>query len=176
MSEYITATFFGGDIGLLSSKDPTKLASFRALCQREDLQMGVSTLNRLVRIGHQVRQFPAELAENLTPGHHRALLSVEPVAHKEKLARQAVKSHWTAQQLEKKIAAEKPPTKHPGRPHKPDLLKWLAELERVAGKRDNAKAFAFEFAELAETEQAALVLDLAAVYAALGRLLQTAAR
>jgi len=85
ISEYVTDTFFGGDIGLLSSKDPTKIASFHALCQREDLQMGVSTLYRLVKIGHQVRQMPADLAESLTPAQHRALLSEPNPLHKQHL-------------------------------------------------------------------------------------------
>ena len=35
ISEYVIDTFFGGNAGLLSSKDPTKTASFRALCERK---------------------------------------------------------------------------------------------------------------------------------------------
>ena len=99
VSEYVIETFFGGDIGLLSSKDSNKLASFRALCQREDLHMGVSTLNRLVRIGHKIKQLPADLAENLTPAHHRALLTAQGTQHKQHLARLTLQHHWTVQQF-----------------------------------------------------------------------------
>jgi hypothetical protein len=90
VSDFVAATFLGRDPAQLHSKDPHKLASFRALCQHPALQMGAATLNRLVRIGHQVRRLPPELAESLSPGHHRALLAVDNAQHKQHLARHAV--------------------------------------------------------------------------------------
>lgn len=126
--------------------------------------MGASTLNNLVRIGLQVQHLPADLADNLTMTHHRALLAVKQAPHKQKLARQAVKYAWTVQQLKATIAAEHPqPANHAGRPAKAALLKWLEGLQKASGDKQAGPAFAAEFGELKAVEQAAFQLELAAL-------------
>lgn len=140
ISEYIVDSFFGGDFNAISSKDPHKTASFAALCARQDLQIPATTLNRLVRIGHQVRQMPQDLAEKLSMTQHRALLSVVETPHKQKLARQTIKHAWTVEQLKQNIAAEKPPKSHPlGRPAKATALKWMTALQKPAAMRAEAR-------------------------------------
>ena len=172
ISEYIRDSFFGGDLGLLSSKDPTKTASFRALCERQDLLMGVSTLYRLVKIGQQVQHLPADLAEKLTMTHHRALLAVSDKPHKAKLARQAVKHGWTVGQLQQVIAAEQPPLPdRPGRPLKPALLKWLGAVKKANEGKGDPIGFAVEFLDLDQGEQLAVKADLLALQAELAEVL-----
>jgi len=172
LSEYVIDTFFGGEVSLLSSKDPTKTASFRALCEHPGLQMGASTLHRLVKIGVQVSHLPADISENLTMTHHRALLTVQEPGKKASLARKAVKHHWTAQKLQEVIAAEFPqPADTRGRPTKPEVLKWLGALRTAAGDKRNPAAFAADFAKLTEVDQAATLLTMAELRSELDALL-----
>ena len=65
VSGYILATFFGGDFAAFADHDRTKPVSFRALLRHQQLQLGESTLYRLVRIGHHVGQLPQDVAEAL---------------------------------------------------------------------------------------------------------------
>ena len=93
VSDYVISTFFGGDPAKLSSRNSHKGASYSALCQRDDLEMGRTTLQRLVRIGLQVKAMPPELGSALTPGQHRALLVVAKPEQKVELAKQALAEH-----------------------------------------------------------------------------------
>jgi len=164
VSEYITDTFFGGDAKLLSSKDPDKTASFRALCDHPQLQMSAATLNRLVRVGLQARQLPADLAENLTQRQHRALLVVQNPQHKQHLARLTVQHGWSAAQLSAEIAAEHPPQKPPvGRKHKAELLKWIGAVRHTTGAARDPAVFAQDFAKLTEMDKAKFKTELAAL-------------
>ena len=164
ISEYVIDTFFGGNAGLLSSKDPTKTASFRALCERKDLHMGAATLFRLIRVGQQVRHLPSDLSENLSQAQHRALLAEPDGRQKAHFARQAVKHAWTAQKLSAEIAAKHPQEQpKPGRPHKAALLKWLGGLQRAAGDGLALPLVSEEFAELSADQQQKLTAEVAAL-------------
>ncbi len=173
VSEYVIATFLGGDSSLLASKDPFKTGSLRALAEHPDLQMGAATLNRLVRIGLQVRHLPADLAEELSPSHHRALLTVKNAAHKQHLAREAVQNHWTAQQLEATIAAEKPQDEpHQGRPPQSPVVKWVNALQKTAGQEQFGETMAEAFHKLPKVHQAKVKAELKAVHAEIGAVLK----
>ena len=172
VSEYVIDTFFAGDAALLSSKDPDKTASFRALCAHPQLQMSAATLFRLVRVGQQARLLPSDLSENLTQAQHRALLAVPDPRHKQHLARQAVQHHWTAEQLTNKIAAERPPEKAPqGRPHKAELLKWLGAVRHTTGDPRDPAVFAQDFAKMSEGDRAKFKADLTALQGELATML-----
>jgi hypothetical protein len=174
VSDYVLDSFFGGDMTSLSSKDPQKTASFRALCAREDLQMGASTLHRLVRIGQQARHLPADISERLSLGHHRALLSVDNAAHKQHMAREALRHSWSAEKLAATLAAEHPQSPHrPGRPKKPALLKWLGSVRREVAVCQDARKFAKEFTALPTADQAIAKAELLAVRHRLDDLLAT---
>ena len=176
VSAYVTETFFAGDPAALSSKDSRKTASFRALCEREDLQMGVSTLHRLVRIGQQARHLPADLAERLSLAQHRALLPVPNALHKQHLARLAVQHGWTTEQLAATVAAEHPqPPRHAGRPKKAQVLKWLDGLQRAAQGRQDPSSFAAGYGALPPTEQARVKADISALHRDLTALLAAVA-
>lgn len=163
VSSYVVDTFFAGDFAAVSSKDPHKTASFAALCQRDDLNMGEATLLRLVRIGHQARHLPADLAENLTLSHHRVLLAVPDGQHKQHLARMAVQHGWTVEQLQALILGEKPALPHPlGRPPKPVPLKWLGAVQKAVGQASDAQWTA-EVERLAPAHRAQLRAELLAL-------------
>jgi hypothetical protein len=172
VSAYVTETFFAGDPAALTSKDPQKTASFRALCEREDLQMGASTLHRLVRIGQQARHLPADLAERLSMSQHRALLPVANAQHKQHLARLAVQHGWTTEQLTATVAAEHPqPPNHAGRPKKAEVLKWLDGLQRAAKARQDPAGFAVGYEALQASQQARVKADIQALHQELSALL-----
>jgi hypothetical protein len=176
VSAYVTETFFGGDVAALSSKDSQKTASFRALCERDDLQMGASTLHRLVRIGQQARHLPADLSESLSLGHHRALLTVDDPRHKQHLARLAVQKGWTADKLRTTIAAEQPlPAHRPGRPKKAELLKWLGAVRREVTVQQDVGIFVAQFAELQADQQLAARAEMQAMRQRLDDLLMAVA-
>jgi len=175
ISEYTLTTFFADDFAAFSSKDPHKGASFRALCAREDLQIGEQTLRNLVRVGHQARHLPADLAESLSLSHHRALLAVDNPQHKQHLARTALQHDWSVEQLQQTIAAEKPLPPHPlGRPKMAPVMKWLGGMQRAAGKAADAPTFAADFAKLPAEDRAKVAADLQALKATLEALLAAA--
>lgn len=164
VSDYVVATFFGGDPAKLSVRSSHKGASYYALCQRDDLEMGRATLQRLVRIGLQVKQLPPELGSALTPGQHRALLVVEEPAQKVELAKKALAEHWTAEQLEDVVAKAKPvPMKKRGRAAKPEIVKQV--LASAAGPLAWAAGtdFANAYAALDEDNRAEVLKALNAM-------------
>lgn len=166
VSVYVVDTFCQGDFSAVGSKDPHKSAPFAALCAREDLQMGAATLLRLVRIGHQARHLPADLAESLTLSHHRELLTVADVQHKQHLARLAVQHDWTVQQLQARIADERPAQPRPlGRPVKPAALKWLGAVQKAMAVGDGQ--WSTEIGQLAPAQRAQLKAELVALQAGL---------
>lgn len=163
VSDYVVRTFFGGDLAKLSSRNAHKGASYAALCKRKDLAMGPSTLQRLVRIGLQVKAMPPELGQALTPGHHRALLVVPDPGQKVELAQKTLAEHWTADQLEEVVAKEKPVGgNRPGRKALPEVAKKVAALKRAVEALGSVEEFASSLAELGDAERGALMADLAA--------------
>jgi hypothetical protein len=117
----------------------------------------------LVRIGHQARHLPADLAENLTLSHHRVLLAVPDGQHKQHLARMAVQHGWTVEQLQAVILGEKPALPHPlGRPPKPVPLKWLGAVQKAVGQASDAQWTA-EVERLAPAHRAQLRAELLAL-------------
>lgn len=126
--------------------------------------MGQATLYRLVRIGHQTRHLPPDLAESLSLSHHRALLAIDNPQHKQHIARLAVAQQWTAEQLEAAIRAEHPLQGKPrGRPALAPVVKWLAAVARTVAPGPKAKDFASGFGGLPAAEQVKLRQDLVAL-------------
>lgn len=163
VSDFVIAQFFGGDVSQLDSRDSTKSASYNALAERPDLQMGASTLRRLVRVGLQVRQMPQELAAALTQGQHRALLVVEDTAHKVELATTAVAEHWTAEKLSEVIALEHQKERpKAGRPPKPPIVKVVASIGRAISSAGSARDCGVAISALSATDRAALLVEISA--------------
>ena len=149
VSDYVVLAFFGGDATKLSQRGRAKASGYAALCEREDLEMGAATLQRLVRIGLQVKALPPELGTALTPGQHRALLVVAEPEHKVELAKAALAEHWTAERLEEVIAAEKVEgAKRGGRPAVPAVIKAISALRKAVAAFGPEDAIATAFGGL----------------------------
>lgn len=79
---------------------------------------------------------------------------------------------WSAEQLPAKFAAEHPPEKPPpGRPHKPELLKWLGAVRHTSGGARDPAGFTQEFSQLTDAEKAKFKADLAALQQELAAML-----
>ena len=164
VSDYIVQKFFATDPGQLTQRGRHKPLSYAALCEREDLEMGAATLQRLVRIGLQIKAMPPELGSALTPGQHRALLVVAEPTHKVELAKAALAEHWTAERLEEVIAQEKPAGgKRPGRAAVPEVVKAIAALEKAVEALGSVDVLSQKLVDLGEAEGAAARARIAAI-------------
>lgn len=165
VSDYVVATFCAGDAAVLSSHVPFRRNTIAALSRHPNLQMGASTLRRLVRIGLQIKELPADVAMRLGPPQHRALLGVKEAERKVELARAAVAQHWDADQIAAAVA-EAAPREGPklGRPPKAGLVKRVAGVVRVA-EALQAEGTAAAFAALGEQERAEVIAGLREVLA-----------
>lgn len=163
VSDYVVATFCDGDAAVLSSHVAFRRNTIAALSRHPRLQMGANTLRRLVRIGLQVRALPPEVALQLGPPQHRALLGVKDPERKVELARAAVAGGWSPQQIVAEIAkgkAEGGPKL--GRPPKSGLVKRVAGVVRAVEGLE-AEGTAAAFSALGEQERAEVVAGLRAV-------------
>ena len=176
VSGYVLATFFGGDFAAFADHDRTKPVSFRALLRHQQLQLGESTLYRLVRIGHHVGQLPQDVALALSLSHHRTLLALTDGRHRQALARAAATEGWSVLQLAEAVKHKQPPDpKRPGRPSLPPAVKHLGAFARRAATELEPKGFAIAFKALAPARQKAAraeVLALAQQVAALVKVVQ----
>lgn len=111
VSALVLRRFFDGDYAAYAAVDRDKEHSYRRLAAHPDLELSASTLQRLVRIGHQAATMPLALAESLSLRHHRALLTVADEEKREALAAEALRQRWTSDQLEAKARATRPATK-----------------------------------------------------------------
>ncbi len=89
IGEYLAQTFFDGDPELFATHERGH-ASFRALSQREELNLSASSLWTSVAVLQQVRSLPPQLGARLSISHHRRLLVVKDPASKARLARSTV--------------------------------------------------------------------------------------
>ena len=167
VNQFILDTFFGGNYESFSDPSSSKPVSFGALCAREDLHLGQTSLYRLVRIGQQIKHLPSEVAEALSMTHHRTLLAVTDQRHLHRLAREAMLHRWTATELEAQVHEVQPAKGgKTGRPRVPDGLKWLGAVLR-ASEGDKTAQLAKDFTALSEAKQA----DVRAKVAELRKLL-----
>lgn len=161
VSDYVVTTFCAGDAAVLSSHVPLRSNTIAALSRHPNLQMGANTLRRLVRIGLQVKELPAEVALRLTPPQHRALLGVKDPERKVELARAALADKWTPEQIAAAVAGPVPRDgPRLGRPPKAELVKQVAAVVKGAkGLRPEG------FAGLGEQEREEVLAGLREVLA-----------
>lgn len=106
IGEYVVHHFFAGDLDAAARFGPSgeRHLSFRALSQRDDLQVSHAHLWVSVKVLDQLRQLPAELADALPVSHHRRLLSVRDARTKLRLAKKAVEKGLTVRAFEAEVA------------------------------------------------------------------------
>lgn len=164
---YVIDTFFAGNYAEFASPSRSKDTSFGALCRRDDLQLGESTLYRLVRIGEQVQHLSGEVAQALTLTHHRALLPVTDAEQMQTLAQAAVQQDWSVAELAaqvKRLTPSKPGKA--GRPPLPEAVKWLGGVARGLAKVPAGGDFAVDFAGMDEASKVRIRAQVKAVQAA----------
>ena len=164
VSDYVLSTFFGGDFEAFLDPSRLKSQSFRALCRRDDLELGETTLFRLVRVGHQVGRLPNDVAEALSLSHHRTLLLVTDGRHRNALARQAAQEGWSVEKLAEAVKQKQPPDPNRrGRKPLPPGLKQFAAVARGAETGLDVARFSGEFAGLAPEKQAVVRAEVLAL-------------
>lgn len=151
VSALVLKRFFNDDYAAFTTVDRSKEHSYRKLAAHPDLEMSPSTLQRLVRIGHQAATMPTGLAESLSPRHHRALLTVASENERESLAAQALQQGWSSTVLEAKVRATRPPSNAGRKPLAPAVRRTRAIGRALA----QAKADGLRAKDLAKLPQAA---------------------
>lgn len=167
VGEYLIATFFEGDAARFHARHKDH-RSFRALAQREDLQVSYSFLWHACAVVEQLRLLPADVAGALPLSHHRLLLGVKDPGEKERLAREAVEQGLSKRDLEAALAAARPvvpPEHRPGRKPLPALARGLTQLKKAV-----ALAGSEDVASLDRAKAKALLGELEAQLAALAAL------
>ncbi len=170
VGEYLIQTFFEGNPERFHERGKDHL-SFRALADRDDLQVSYSFLWHACAVVEQLRLLPADVASALPLSHHRLLLSVKDPDEKERLAREAVERGLSKRALEAELVARRPevaPESKPGRKPHPALAKGLTQLKKAV-----ALAGSGDMAALDREKAKALLGDLEEQMAALAKLKAT---
>jgi hypothetical protein len=151
VGEYVLRTFFHDDPALVSSKDPNKSASFRALAERcgADLPISKSWLHNAVAVVIMQRALPEGANyKQLPPSHQTALLPLRSPQAIEKLAKRAVEKNLSVRDLRTAVGEEVAKTRSDesprGRPKKAILVKTLDRATKLftfeGGRRSFTKA------------------------------------
>jgi len=101
IGDYVLKNFFNDDIELASSQDPTKSASYNALCSHPDLAVSRQTLSNMVRVAAQERFLIANNVDvdKLGYRHRVELLKVENNDIKIDLARKCIEMSLTVRKF-----------------------------------------------------------------------------
>jgi hypothetical protein len=105
IGEYLLTHFFNDDIKLAASKSPKKPASFKKLCERDDLTVHPSRLGLMVRVASQERFLLDKKigADQLSYTHKASLVKMENNPEKINLIQQCIDNNWTTRALDEKI-------------------------------------------------------------------------
>ena len=101
IGEYLLVNFFGNDIQLAASQNPSKAASYSALRKRPDLGVSRTTLARMVRIAAQERFFRLRriITDKLSYAHRIELIKLENNDKKIELVRICMNESLSSRQL-----------------------------------------------------------------------------
>jgi hypothetical protein len=166
IGDYLIRVFYGGDLELAQSHNPTKGKALAELYDRVDeLYISLHALRRAVPIAVQYRSLPRQLADGLTAGHHVELLPLRQIEQKISLARRAVDGAMTTKELRKEVRREQKP-RGGGRPKLPEVLVLTGRMARTAHRVDVARLVkASAIKELDEGQRGRVMQNLWAVRA-----------
>lgn len=136
--DHVLDTYFASSYEAFADPSSTKERSFRALCEREDLELSRQQLYTLVRVGEQATQLPAGIGRALSVRHHRALLAVAD-DDRASLAARAAAEGWTVHALEQAAANAKPEDAK-GRKASPPLVKGVSGLRSALARMPKIRA------------------------------------
>jgi hypothetical protein len=176
VGELVVQRFFDGRLEYAHSRKRTH-ASYQALTEHPELAVAASNLWYCVAVFEHFGVLEVEVAGALTVGHHRLLAHVGDQELKTRLAKQAVQSALTVDELKVAIAAGKvaqPGAKKRGRPPLPAVVKAtepvskavemmkLWNTDKVAALAAEERAYALDLAREAARELATWVALLEA--------------
>ena len=128
--EYIVQAFFGGSLEV-SAGTAKKNPSFRALAEREDLNVSHSFLWYSVAVLGQLHQLPQKIGNALPMSHHRLLLPVKAAHAKVELATKAVESGLSKAAFATEVKAVRKEEIDPNRTGRPELPAWAKGIGSI---------------------------------------------
>ncbi len=105
IGQYILDKFFDNDIIAATSKSPRKKASYKKLCEHQDLDVHPTSLAKMVRVASQEKYFVENKVNisGLSYTHRARLAILKNGKEKIGIVKKCKKSKWTTRQLEIKI-------------------------------------------------------------------------
>lgn len=151
---YVLERFFGGKAENFRSR-ARRHASFRALSEHEDLQLGCTLLWRAVNVYDQLDLLPKEVVGALSYTHHTLLLPLSDAGEKVALARLAVEKGWSSDQLYAAVHQKRKGGRKVGRPSTPSIVRRVQRLEALVGEDWSSELDSY--AELDDVDQRRLL-------------------
>jgi hypothetical protein len=105
IGDYILRQFFENDIDQATSKNPKKQASFKKLCEREDLTVNPSQLGLMVRVASQESFLSGKEIDlgQLSYTHKASLVKLGNDDQKTEMIKRCIKHKWGTRQLDDAI-------------------------------------------------------------------------
>ena len=131
IGDYIVKHFFGGDLDLARSNDPTKPVALRRLLERAD-EMDVSStvIRRSVSLSVQYRQLPPAVRGALSMRQQLALLPVADTREKTRIAEEALAKNLSGDGIARLVRRGRGPLPT-GRPPRPVLERAVRSALRA---------------------------------------------
>jgi hypothetical protein len=137
VGSFLLDRFYEGDPALLADRG-RRHPTFRALAERDDLQMSATWLWRAVWIFVQLPKLPEDAATRLPPTHHALLLPIRHRAAKRELAERAIEERMSSRELavavEEVLRLERPlkgGRRRASRKPKPRFFRTVRKLGKV---------------------------------------------
>ena len=101
--------FYNNDIKEATSKNPRKPASYKKLCQREDLVVSLASLSMAVRVAGQEKFLEEKevATEALTYTHKAELIKLDNDVKKINLAKKCIDENWSTRKLAEEVKKAK---------------------------------------------------------------------
>ena len=169
IGNYVVRVFFKDDLDNFGMREK-KHATFRALAQRDDLQVSYATIWYSVAVLDQLRLLPEDIGSALPMAHHKLLLPVKDPKAKVRLAKKAVEKHLTSRDFAKEVKkarAKETEGARAGRPPLPAFVKGLNRLKKAIELATSEDVSDGTFATYSPEKARKLVGDLNGQIAAL---------
>ncbi len=105
IGQFILEKFYDNDINAATSRSPQKQASYKKLCERQDLAVHPTSLAKMVRVASQEWYFIENKIDvsGLSYTHMAELVKLKNGKAKIDIVKKCKKANWTTRQLEKEI-------------------------------------------------------------------------
>lgn len=138
VGQVIVDVFYGGDMELLRSHDPSKQVSLHKLAEHSDVPFGASRLSRFVRIYELHKRLQGVLpAQQLSFSHYDAVLGL-PDIEQQQLLKRAAEDGWSRQTVRDEAGKRRELKGKGGRPALRPAIKAFNALYRLLDTRRDA--------------------------------------